>query len=194
MESRQTLQVQPTNKFDPSSLRLSQNFSEYGGVKKLLTNIPVRKPLKQDFVRVCRDPAFRLETMVLELKEDNETYLVAQDLWSELENELVAKVLFLAISRQNVLFLWPVRLPNPDGRHDSWNTSAIEAAKLAEDDWVRVASNMHLQAYEVSQSVGLIAEPIWPSIDFEKILEIAFKGRYIADLQHPTLRRLRGES
>ena len=87
-----------------------------------------------------------------------------------------------------------MRLPNPDGRHDSWNTSAIEAAKLAEDDWVRVASNMHLQAYEVSQSVGLIAEPVWPSIDFEKILEIAFKGRYIADLHHPTLRRLRGES
>jgi hypothetical protein len=193
METKQTLQVQPTNKFDPSSLRLSQNFSEYAGVKKLLTSIPVRKPLKQDFVRVCPDPAFRLETMVLEVKEDNETYLVVQDLWSELQNELVPKVLFLAINRQNVLFLWPVRLPTPDGRHDSWNTSALEAAKLAEEDWVRVASNMHLQAYEVSQSVGLIAEPVWPSIDLEKILEIAFKGRRIEDLDHPILRRLRGE-
>ena len=109
-------QVQPTNKFYPSSLRLSQNFSEYAGVKKLLTSIPVRKPLKQDFVRVCRDPAFRLETMVLELKEDKETYLVTQNLWPELQNELVPKVLFLAINRQNVLFLWPVRLPNPDGQ------------------------------------------------------------------------------
>lgn len=194
MDTKQTLQVQPTNKFDPASLRLSQDFSKSLGVKKLITSIPVRKPLKQDFIRVCSDPAFRLETMLLEIKEDNETYLVAQDLWSELQNELVPKVLFLAINRQNVLFLWPVRLPNTDGRHDSWNTSALEAAKLAEEDWVRVASNMHLQAYEVFQSIGVLAEPVWPDMDFAKILEIAFKGRYITDLDPPILRRLRGES
>jgi hypothetical protein len=46
-----------TSLFDPSVLRLSQNFSEATGVKKLVTTVPVRKPNKQDFIRVHPDPA-----------------------------------------------------------------------------------------------------------------------------------------
>ena len=52
---------------------------------------------------------------------------------------------------------------------------------------------MNLGAYEVFQSSGSLSEPEWPDIDFTKILETAFKGRYITDLEHPALRRLRGE-
>ncbi len=181
------------SKFDPASLRLSQNFMGASGVKRLTTTIPVKKPNKQDFVRVHTDPAFRLETMVLELKEERETYLVSQNLWQELIGELVPKVLFTAINRQKVLFLWPVRMPNDDGRHDEWNASALDAAKLAQKDWVKVSSNMSLGAYEVSQASGLLSEPEWPDIDFMKILEVAFKGRFITDLNHPALQRLRGE-
>ena len=46
--------------FDPASLRLDQNFAETAGVKKLLTTVPVRKPNRQDFVRVHPDADFRL--------------------------------------------------------------------------------------------------------------------------------------
>ncbi len=41
--------------FDPASLRLSQNFHESLGVKKALITVPVRKPGKQDFIRVHPD-------------------------------------------------------------------------------------------------------------------------------------------
>ena len=34
---------------DLSALRLSQNFLETGGAKKILTTVPVRKPRPQDF-------------------------------------------------------------------------------------------------------------------------------------------------
>ena len=37
--------------FDPAKLRLSQNFTEDVGVKKILITIPVRKPGKQVFFR-----------------------------------------------------------------------------------------------------------------------------------------------
>ena len=111
--------ISPTKSiFDPSALRLSQNFSEATGVKKLVTTIPVRKPNKQDFIRVHQDPAFRLETAILELKEERESYLVSPNLWPELSGELTPKVLFTAINRQKVLFLWPIRLPGEEGRHD----------------------------------------------------------------------------
>src|SRR5262249_56358847 len=45
--------------FNPTNLRLSQSFVETAGVKKLLTTVPVRKPSRQDFVRVHPDPAYR---------------------------------------------------------------------------------------------------------------------------------------
>ena len=41
----------PPDPFDPANLRLSQSFTDMAGVKKLLTNVPVKKPNPQKFVR-----------------------------------------------------------------------------------------------------------------------------------------------
>ncbi|MCZ6861990.1 MAG: hypothetical protein O7I42_17225, partial [Alphaproteobacteria bacterium] len=40
--------------FNPKSLRISQDFAAAAGVKQVLATIPVRKPNRQDFVRVPR--------------------------------------------------------------------------------------------------------------------------------------------
>lgn len=66
--------------FDPASLRLGPELVAASGVKKHLVTIPVKKPSKEWFVRTHEDPNYRLETCVIELKEDNETYLVSRDL------------------------------------------------------------------------------------------------------------------
>ena len=182
-----------SNVFDPSALKLSQNYSDMAGVKKLITTIPVRKPGKQDFVRTHPDSDYRLDTAVLELKEERETYLVNPDLWSELLGELISKSLVLTINRQKVLSLWPIRLPGVDGRIDNWNASAAEAAVMAQDKWIRVSSSMSMGAYEIFEATGEVPEPEWPNMSMEKILEIAFKGRYIDTYEHPVLKRLRGE-
>ena len=181
------------NPFDPQKLRLSQNYGASAGVKKLTTTIPVRKPGKQDYVRVHPDPAYRIETAVLEIKEEQETFLVAQELWDELPRELTPKVLFTTINRQQVTSLWPIRLPGDDGRIDTWNGSAMEAATFAQKQWVRICSNKSLGAYDVFQATGEIPEPEWPELTLGQILEIAFKGRYIKEFDHPALKRLRGE-
>ena len=97
--------------FDPARLRLTQAFDELVGVKKAITTVPVRRPDRQWFVRVHSEEAWRLPTSVLELKEERETYLVDPAIWPELPGELVPKILFTAMNRQNVVFLWPVRLP-----------------------------------------------------------------------------------
>ena len=180
--------------FDPASLRLSQNFHESLGVKKALITVPVRKPGKQDFIRVHPDPAYRLETAVLNLKEERELYLVAPELWSELSAEITPMVLVTAINRQNVTFLWPIRLPGSDGRIDEWNGSALEGARMAETRWVRVMANMNLGAYEVFEATGSIPEPEWPETEFRALLNIAFKGRFITSIDHPVVQRLRGQA
>jgi hypothetical protein len=182
--------------FDPARLRLSQDFAASLGVKKLLLTVPVRKPAKEWWIQVHPDPAYRIETAVLELKEDREVYLVDPALWSELATESTfgPRALFTAITRQNVLFLWPIRLPGPDGKIDEWNRSALEAATLATGKWVRVQANMHLGAYEVQEAIANIAIPQWPEASFADLLRVAFKDRRITDLDHPVLRRLRGEA
>ncbi|MET0107213.1 MAG: hypothetical protein ABW072_19025 [Sedimenticola sp.] len=182
-----------TNLFDPSHLRLSQNFSETVGVKKALITVPVRKPNRQEFIRVHPNEEYHLKTAVLELKEERETYLVDPPLWSELPGELVPKVLFTTMNRQGVLTLWPVRLPGEDGRLDEWNASALEAAEMARNHWIRVAANMSLGAYEVYEATGDLPNPDWPEMEFSEILKVAFKGHYIAEIDHPVIRRLRGE-
>lgn len=178
---------------DLSRLRLSQDFAATIGVKKALLTIPVRKPAKEWFVRTST--ALRLQTCVLELKEDREVYLVAQPLWRELASESTfgPRALFGAMNRQNVFFVWPVRLPGPDGKIDDWNRSALEAATMAEKCWVRVASNMALGAYDVFEATADWPEPDWPDLPFNELLRVAFKGRVIDTLDHPTLKRLRGE-
>src|SRR5262249_35861443 len=77
--------------FDPAALRLSQRFTAAAGVKRALISVPVRKPDKSWFVRTHPDPAYRLETAVIELKEAREVYLVAKALWAELEAEATFK-------------------------------------------------------------------------------------------------------
>jgi hypothetical protein len=181
--------------FDPASLRLTGDFTAALGVKKVLLTVPVRKPEKSWFVRTHPEDAFRLQTAVIELKEDRETYLVAPALWPDLatESTFSPRALFAAVNRQGVLFIWPCRLPGPDGKIDEWSRSALEAADMARSSWVRVQSNLALGAYEVFRATGDLPEPVWPETPFKDLLRVAFRDRYIDSLDHPVLRKLRGE-
>jgi len=187
---------QPLDPFDPSRLRLPTDFMAAAGVKKLLTTVPVRKPSKEWFVRSHSDPAYRIETYVIELKEDSETYLVDRDLWPILmgESTFSPRLLVTTQNKQGVVFLWPIRLPAADGRHDDWSKSALEAANHAMKGWVRVQANMSLGAYEVFAAAANLGDPEWSVPTLSEILRIAFKDRYIDNEHHPVLRRLRGES
>jgi hypothetical protein len=180
--------------YDPAALRLSHDFAALG-VKKALLTIPVRKPDKSWWVRVHPADDYALQTKVIELKEERETYLVAPALWPDLavEATFTARALYTAVNRQGVLFLWPIRLPGPDGKVDAWSQSALEAAQKARKGWVRVAAHMALGAYEVWEATGELGEPDWPDKPFRDLLETAFKGRFIDSFDHPVLRKLRGE-
>lgn len=178
---------------DLGKLRLSQNFEKKLGVKKAITHVPVRRPNRQEFVRTYPDDSFHFSTAVLELKEEAEVYLVDSALWAELSGEIVAKILITTINRQGILSLWPIRLPDADGRLDSWNQSALDAAEMARNRWVRIAANRSLGAYDCFIACGDLPEPEWPDLSFQQIMNLAFRGNYIQDFSHPVIRKLRGE-
>jgi hypothetical protein len=181
--------------FAPANLRLSADQSANLGVKKALLTVPCRKPDKSWFVMAHPDPAYYLQTAVIELKEDRETYLVAPALWPELagESTFSPRALFTAVNRQGVVFLWPIRLPGADGKIDEWSKSALAAVDLAKKGWVRVAANMALGGYDCFQASARLDAPEWPEMPLKELLKIAFRDRFIDSLDHPVLRRLRGE-
>ena len=129
------LQAAP-DPFDPENLRLDQSFVETSGVKKLLTTVPVRKPNNQDFVRTHSDEAYRLTSAIIELKDDREVYLVLPHVAHQLPGECSPVILYTAINRQGVVFLWPVKLPAADGKILEWHRSAAEAAERAMASWI----------------------------------------------------------
>ena len=55
--------VEDVDPFDPAALRISTNF-EAVSVKRVIVAVPVRKPKRQDFIRVHPDECYRLMAAV----------------------------------------------------------------------------------------------------------------------------------
>lgn len=186
----------PPDPFDLKSLRLPQDFEANVGVKKALITVPVRKPAKEWFIQVHPLEEYRIQAGVVELKEDREMYWVVPSLWPQLISEPTFgyRMLFTSMTRQGDLFIWPVRMPGADGRIDTWNESALEAAQRGQGKWIRVAANMGIGAYDVWESTAVLPPPRWPDTPFQELLRTAFKGKLIDNLDHLALRKLRGEA
>ncbi len=189
------LDVSPDDPFeDLDSLRLGQDFTGTGA-EKLLNRIPVRKPHRQEFIRVRPGEGHRLDTAMVELKEDREWYIVSPSARPLVLEELRPVRLMTAITRQGVVFLWPAILPGPDGRVNAWHASALEAAELAESSWIRMAANRSLGAYEIYRALGELPPPTWPDKSLGELMAIAFKnGTLVTREDHPLVQRLTGRS
>jgi hypothetical protein len=182
------------NPFDPERLRISLDHTEGVGVKKIINTIPVRKPDKQDYIRVHTDQSYRLQVAVIDLRADRETFLVLPEIARDIPGEYAMVTIFTCITRAGIVFLWPVRSPSSDSRKSDWGRSEAEAAEMAMRRWVRVKANMNLGAYEVFEASGTIPDPEWPDLTLSQMLTIAFKGRLVDSYSHPVLKRLRGEA
>jgi hypothetical protein len=181
-----------------AALRLSQAFLETGGgVKKLLTSVPIRKPNQQDYNRVDPDPDHRLAGVALvKLRDDrDEIYLLTPSVAAAMPGEFTLATIFTAINRQQVVFLWPVfARDHDDGRErpNEWRRTSAQAAELAMGKWIRMKANMSLGAYDIYEAPATIPDPVWPEYSFEDLLRIGFRGRIVDSLDHPLVQQLRG--
>jgi hypothetical protein len=178
---------------DLQKFALPTNYGESLGVKKALLTVPCRKPQKQEWVCIHPDPTFHHPANLFEDKlEKGEMYLVAPGLDTELQGEVLPYILYTAMTRQGVCFLWPVRLPRDDERASTWHDSARSCAAAAKKGWVRVAANMNLGAYDLYETLADWPEPKWPDVSLAKLITLAFKGRILDSVDHPVVARLRG--
>ncbi|TWT79427.1 hypothetical protein CA13_08280 [Planctomycetes bacterium CA13] len=182
-----------TDPFDPAALRLNPNTAAGAiGVKRKLVTVKCGKPDKMEFCRVHPEPAYRIDTAIIEDKTNRETYLVAPALWSSLPDFISLVRLCTAVNRHGTTFLWQAKLPDPNGRPMDWHTSMLEAQELAVKSWVRVQADMNAGSYAVFEATGNLPEPEWPELSLREILELAFKTRFIDSMNHPYLQELFG--
>lgn len=172
------------------ALKIDQDYSQKAPAKKLLVTIPVKKPDKQAFVRVCPEPEQSIHVGLIQVKQRSETYLVTPNLLSDLSKEIVACKIFLSTTRNGELFLWPVVFPS----ENAWHRSAMQAVDTAKTKWVRVVTNHSIPGYELLSPYDKLPDPEWPDMPFNDILRIAFSNRIIESVDHPIVKELRGQA
>ena len=180
--------------FDPESLRVQAG--DGIELERMLTAVPVRKPKRNEYVRVHPDPAFCIDVRILERENgmERESYLVPPEMAHLVADETRVTRLFTAMTKRGLLFLWPVKLPvegNDSGRRVY--ETALQATEYAKKLWVRVAWNRELGGYELFRAKGDLGEPQWPEKSFRDLLAIAFVTNIIDRPDHPVIRELNGE-
>jgi hypothetical protein len=175
-----------------AALRLPQNFGAALSVKKLLTTVPVGKPLKTQFFRCHPDPVMVLPVLLLET-EQNESYAVSPSMAHTLGGLARAVHLYVVIDRQGNLRLVPVPMPNESGVRNPWHESLVQALETAKTKWVRISSNRTLGAYDANVALGALSDPEWPTTTVEELASIAFRNTFIKSPDHAVVQTLLGQ-
>lgn len=179
---------------DINSLRIPTNFGERFAVKKLLVNVPVKKPNKSSFVRVKDGDEWEFMAFVFENKEAGETYLLTSDIADVVSESVRAVRLHLAVDRRANPLLIPVPLPDESGRRNAWHDSLALAVERAKHRWVRIVANMPAGSYDLLEAQGELNQPVWPEQNMTQLVEIAFQGKIISNLAHPVIKELLGQA
>lgn len=175
-----------------ASLRLPVGYAEQQhAVKQAVVAVNVGKPSKHQFVRTSKDESQHFEAGLLK-DDDGTLYLVIPGMFPILGDLVKPYRLVTTYIKHAGIMLWALRYPNTNRTTDLWATSAMEAADIAQNKWVRIQGNMSLGYYEVSVAQGDLGEPDWPSVTIEELLDKAFAGRIVDSEDHPIVRRLRG--
>jgi hypothetical protein len=179
-----------------SALRLTAD-RRIGSASKVLLQINLRKPSAHEFVRTHPDDGYGAVFPIFEHRPDGNSkdlYLVMPDVEGYILSGVHPYRLQTAITRKGDLILWPLRLPEEDGRKPCvWHITALEIADRARDHWMRMSSNMGTGSYEAWQADGEIPDPDWPNLTYDQILKLAFKdGGLIDTPDHPIIAQVLG--
>lgn len=174
-----------------SKLRLPQGYTGSAvAVKKPLVSVAIRKANKMEFFRV--HPEHFLDCYLIEDKAERENYVVLPSVVPSVPDFADPVRLHLCVSRQEAVFLWPVKLPREDRRGGEWRKSAAECASLAQASWIRIVADMDAGAYQPFVALSELGEPKWPEASWPEVLKQATRARMIETDEHPVIQRLLG--
>jgi hypothetical protein len=184
-----------TPKVDPYDPELHALANAGVNVVKEQLAIKIRKPRKDEFVRVHSGDEYCKDFVLLEIEDgmDRLRYLVLPQFRHLIPIELAPTRLHVTINRIGEVFLWPIRLPlDNSGGAVVWSDTALECAERAKQLWVRVVANKQAGYYDVHIAEGDLGNPEWPQKSFRDMAELAFKGNVVDRADHPVIERLNG--
>jgi hypothetical protein len=172
---------------------IDQDFAAHVQARKKAVSVPVQRPDRQHWIFIHPDRAWRMTVGVLDDKANRRTYVVEPMIVPEVADDLIPKLLVAYATRQGTACLWPIRMPDEEGRIDTYNESALVIVEQYAGQWIRVMSNQSDRCYDVLETPKLdLPTPKWPEGGFPWMFDTAFKNRVIRDLNHPLLQTLRG--
>ena len=174
-----------------SSLRLPNTYSASGG-----TVLPLKatygKLNKHRFCRVHPGDEYQFRCLIVEDKENSETYLAFPNMAGHLGSLATVKTILLAVDNSGIPKLISEPDIDPSGRRNLWQSSLKDAIKQGKKEWVRVEANMQAGQYEITKSTNDLGAPKWPNQSMEELINDTFSGRIIDSPDHPYIRQIQG--
>jgi len=164
-------------------------------VKKMIIAVPVRKPNKQKFFRVLPGAEWEACVPVLEMKEENEYYLVRPEVLPCLLQEVKFVRLHLGYYLDGSPFLIPLPLPDADNpaKWNSWHRSLAEVVLKAKESWVRAIPDKTIGGYQLmAAGSNFDCPPLPAEMRLADYVRIGFKDRIIDSPEHPVVKALLG--
>ena len=119
--------------------------------------------------------------------EGRDPYLVAPKIAEQKkEEDTIRPVLIVRfVTMAGDEGLWPLKLNDPDGKANVWNSSAQNILELAQGGkWVRIASTKKHYRHQLSNKTFEQVPPKFTDRPFKDLIEIAFKDRIVTALEH----------
>jgi hypothetical protein len=157
--------------------------------EKPLLSIPVKRPPKKDFIRA--HPIFQFTAYVFEDDVSGETYCIDPTLRKKLREADIGMrkvVLVPYVNRRGTLFLWAITTTEKG----DWHNSAMKIVHIARERWVRVGSDRDRSCYVAYVATRSYGDPEFPDRTLSEMLDIAFSGKYIDNLDHSAVKDLIG--
>ena len=182
-----------TSNVDLDAIAVDQDFAQMIAVKTESAAATIGKAKSQTWFSPHPDPKRWRSFLTIRDQADRDAYhIINPSLAEELAGEFTTTLLVPCMSKQGSLFFWPIKLPGEDGKIDSWNESAFNIAVAKGGQWIRLNSNQSTGSYDTVTPVKKGQEPEWPE-DILGALQKAINKVYIAELNHPLVKRLLGE-
>lgn len=171
-------------------------------VKRVVTSIPLIKPKPGvEFFRIRPESEWKFLTYLLNLggKGDGEgKFLLDPALYPDVIETKKLKLVTIytgILYGSGDIFLSEIANPDAEGNDNEYNRTRRLAYIKAETHWVKLQTNDSIGAYDTVLAMSKLPDPEWPEEpeNILKALEIAFKDKFIDDLNHPVLKKLRGE-
>ena len=156
----------------------------------------VGRPGKTDYFRTHADKTWWTDFFLLEFTDasgQRNLYFVDPSLGGlpELEGQVKRKRLVPFMTLRGGLGVWPISIENTD---NGYVRSALLICEEAIETWMLCVSKREIGQYKAKPAQGNHAEPVWPDMTLEQILQLAFPPeKQILDRDHPVLAKLRGE-